>query len=381
MRFYNIIPLASLAALAIACGGNTPKESPEATPTAVAEEPTEVVIAEPEEVATGDPALAEYIVISKETMTLHLYDSNDALISRFEVATGKNPGNKQRSGDMKTPEGEFTIQEIVPAAHWTHDFGDGKGVIEGCYGNWFIRLYTPPHKGIGIHGTHAPESIGTRATEGCIHLHNNELDSLKVMVRPGMRVVIEAGSLDREADGVATPEEPATEPVAPKPVETTTKDVKAEAPKSEPATPKSTEGEVWHTVVDGDLVGRIAQKYGTTTAEIRRLNPDIDIDRISIGQRIKVKDATSSSPTTNPEAATPAQPAIPEVKPEAASTAEPAAKEVPATSSEEVWHTVVDGDLVGRIAQKYGTTSAKIAELNPDINIDRISIGQRIRVK
>ena len=44
-------------------------------------------------------------------------------------------------------------------------------------------------------------------------------------------------------------------------------------------------------------------------------------------------------------------------------------------------HTVVDGDLVGRIAQKYGTTSAKIAELNPDINIDRISIGQRIRVK
>ena len=115
--------------------------------------------------------------------------------------------------------------------------------------------------------------------------------------------------------------------------------------------------DVWHTVVDGDLVGRIAQKYGTTTAEIRRLNPDINIDRISIGQRIKVKGSPKVAAVT------------------------PESNVAPAANSEEVWYTVVDGDLVGRIAQRYGTTSAKIAELNPDINIDRISIGQRIRVK
>ena len=48
---------------------------------------------------------------------------------------------------------------------------------------------------------------------------------------------------------------------------------------------------------------------------------------------------------------------------------------------DEVWYTIQDGDLISRIAQRHGTTSRRIAELNPDINIDRISIGQRIRVK
>ena len=149
-----------------------------------------------------DAAMAKYIVISKEAMTLELYDSSDRLICRFGVAVGKNYGNKQRSGDMKTPEGEFYIEQIQPASHWGHDFKDGKGYIPNCYGNWFMRLKTPPHKGIGIHGTHAPESIGTRATEGCVRLKNSELDSLHRMVHVGMPVRIESSLLDRRADGV-----------------------------------------------------------------------------------------------------------------------------------------------------------------------------------
>lgn len=150
----------------------------------------------------GDPAMAEYIVISKENFTLELFDSEDRLICTFGCAVGKNYGNKQCEGDMKTPEGDFYIEEIKPAKHWGHDFKDGKGYIPNCYGNWFMRLKTPPHKGIGIHGTHAPESIGTRATEGCIRLEDSDLDSLYKMVRVGMRVRIESSALDRRADGL-----------------------------------------------------------------------------------------------------------------------------------------------------------------------------------
>ena len=150
----------------------------------------------------GDPAMAEYIVISKENFTLELFDSEDRLICTFGVAVGKNYGNKQREGDMKTPEGDFYIEEIKSAKHWGHDFKDGKGYIPNCYGNWFMRLKTPPHKGIGIHGTHAPESIGARATEGCIRLEDSDLDSLYKMVRVGMRVRIESSALDRRADGL-----------------------------------------------------------------------------------------------------------------------------------------------------------------------------------
>lgn len=105
--------------------------------------------------------------------------------------------DKEKPGDMKTPEGLFSVQQIQDASAWTHDFGDGKGEIRGAYGSHFIRLKTPGHCGIGIHGTHDPASIGTRATEGCVRLNNSDLlELVKKYVYVGMPVVI----LTSEAD-------------------------------------------------------------------------------------------------------------------------------------------------------------------------------------
>ena len=91
---------------------------------------------------------------------------------------------------MRTPEGIFYVSEIENATTWGHDFKDGKGRIEGAYGPWFIRLEVPGHKGIGIHGTHKPESIGTRDTEGCVRLQNADIDDLRKRVHVGMVVVV-----------------------------------------------------------------------------------------------------------------------------------------------------------------------------------------------
>ena len=63
----------------------------------------------------------------------------------------------------------------------------------------FIRLDVPGHKGIGIHGTHKPESIGTRDTEGCIRLENSEILKLKELAYLGMVVVITPSVQDAEA--------------------------------------------------------------------------------------------------------------------------------------------------------------------------------------
>lgn len=145
---------------------------------------------------------AKFIVISKETMTLTVYGANVNKLAEYGVAVGRNLGNKQKPGDMKTPEGTFEIEQIQDASHWTHDFKDGKGEIKGAYGSHFIRLLTPPHKGIGIHGTHDPSSIGTRATEGCIRLNNNDLLELVKMVRVGMPVIIVTSRQDQIADNI-----------------------------------------------------------------------------------------------------------------------------------------------------------------------------------
>jgi len=141
-------------------------------------------------------ANASFIIISKKEMTLSVCDYKGKMLDEYPIACGKNLGDKQIKGDMRTPEGIFTICDIQDAAHWTHDFGDGNGKIKGAYGAFFIRLLTPGHQGIGIHGTHDEESIGTRASEGCIRLQNENLLKLLKFIHVGTVVVITPSTED-----------------------------------------------------------------------------------------------------------------------------------------------------------------------------------------
>ena len=135
------------------------------------------------------------ILIKKSEFRLYLLvDGN--VVNSWPVALGKNAGQKRVSGDMKTPDGTFPIDEVLDSSYWTHDFHDGKGEIEGAYGPYFISLDTSALSGgawdgIGIHGTHDPASIGTRASEGCIRMNNEDLCALKEHVNVGMQVTIE----------------------------------------------------------------------------------------------------------------------------------------------------------------------------------------------
>lgn len=133
---------------------------------------------------------ASFIIVDKQTMELKVYDLEGDCIADFPMACGKVYGNKIEKGDNRTPEGIFRISDIQNSSEWKHDFGDGNGEISGSYGPWFIRLSTEPHKGIGIHGTHLPNSIGTRATEGCIRLNNDDIERLKNLVYYGLTVII-----------------------------------------------------------------------------------------------------------------------------------------------------------------------------------------------
>lgn len=139
------------------------------------------------------------IVIKKSLFEMLVF-KDGKLIKTYPVALGKNPGDKQRVGDNRTPEGSFTITSIENSSSWEHDFPDDTlGPIPGAYGPWFLRLSTYASEtktgnrwsGIGIHGTHDPASIGTRASEGCIRMYNENVDSLKKMIRVGTPVRIE----------------------------------------------------------------------------------------------------------------------------------------------------------------------------------------------
>ncbi len=130
-----------------------------------------------------------WIFIDKANFRLYLADGN-TVVDSWRIAVGKVTGNKRKGGDNRTPEGaDFSVQQIQDAHTWTRDFHDGKGAIKGAYGPWFIRLKTG-WQGIGICGTHDPDSIGTLASVGSVLLKNEDLVSLHQYVTVGMKVVI-----------------------------------------------------------------------------------------------------------------------------------------------------------------------------------------------
>lgn len=138
-----------------------------------------------------DPAESEpFIIVDKQAFTLTLVSSAGEAIKEYGIACAVNYGPKKVRGDHKTPEGTFKITQLLYAKGLSHDFGDGKGPVRDAYGPWFLRLGVPGFIDIGIHGTPFPESIGSRATEGCIRMRNDDITDLKQRVKVGTRVII-----------------------------------------------------------------------------------------------------------------------------------------------------------------------------------------------
>lgn len=191
-------PVHAAATVSVQTSAQTPTTSLPPNASEAAVPGNEVMETPPLEDASKPAAAAPTgisILIKKSEFRLYLLEDGQ-VVDSWPVALGKNAGQKEVSGDMKTPDGSFPIDEILDASYWTHDFGDGKGEIEGAYGPYFISLDTSALSGgawdgIGIHGTHDPASIGTRASEGCIRMYNSDLLALKKHISVGTQVTIE----------------------------------------------------------------------------------------------------------------------------------------------------------------------------------------------
>jgi hypothetical protein len=111
----------------------------------------------------------------------------EILLKRYLVGLGK---------DNKTPEGEFKIKTRLVDPPW---FKPGVGEIapnhpENVLGTrWlgfaekegFLEAAT-----FGIHGTREDNSIGTQSSNGCVRMHNAEVEELFEWVGEGTQVVI-----------------------------------------------------------------------------------------------------------------------------------------------------------------------------------------------
>lgn len=116
-----------------------------------------------------------------------------------------------------------------------------------------------------------------------------------------------------------------------------------------------------HTVRNGENDWTIAARYGLKPSDLRKMNPGVNWDNLSIGQSLKVP-ATEKVASTKPSASTPSKPA--------------AKPSTPQTSS----YTVAKNDNDWVIAKKLGTTPSKLHALNPGVDWGRLQIGTKLNV-
>lgn len=133
---------------------------------------------------------SKMLIVDKNQLMMTVINYKGTVLYTFPISVGKNYGQKQGRGDLRTPQGLFKIVSVEDSRNWSYDFEDDSlPAIKGAYGPYFFRLGTE-FQGIGIHGTHNPLSVGLRVTHGCIRLTNTDLVKLKKLVGPGTSVVI-----------------------------------------------------------------------------------------------------------------------------------------------------------------------------------------------
>ncbi len=106
-----------------------------------------------------------------------------------------------------------------------------------------------------------------------------------------------------------------------------------------------------HKVRSQENLKNIALKYNVTIEKIMEWN-SLRSTSIYVGQRLKIYTTEQIVPVNTPPP--------------------PPAKK---------YYTVRSGDTFGKVAQRHNLTQNQLQRLNPGINVNRLSVGQRLRVK
>jgi hypothetical protein len=132
------------------------------------------------------PKEKDRLVVDKARRRL-LWLRGRGMVKVYPIAVGRT--------DTETPEGDFIIVEKIVHPTWYKDRevippGDPRNLL----GTRWMGL---SRKGYGIHGTRYSGSIGAAVTDGCIRMHNRDIEELFEWVPKGTRVLIQtAGVLD-----------------------------------------------------------------------------------------------------------------------------------------------------------------------------------------
>ncbi len=156
-----------------------------------------------------------------------------------------------------------------------------------------------------------------------------------------------------------------------------------------------------YTVKSGDTLSGIAQKHGTSAKKLAELNGVQDPNKITVGQKLKIKGSTTSTIKTTSSAGiytvksgdtlsgiankngttTKALQDLNNIKNANLIKIGQKIKLPGSTASTKKYYTVKSGDTVSQIAANNKMTTAKIKSLNGLKNVNKIQVGQKLRVR
>lgn len=117
------------------------------------------------------------ILVDKEQQSLNVFElKKDNLLNKvreFAASTGKSPGDKVKTGDLKTPEGIYFFNQILNGKGLPPRYGLRAFVTD--YPNVFDQKRRKSGSGIWLHGIENAKELKPLDTKGCVAMRNEDL--------------------------------------------------------------------------------------------------------------------------------------------------------------------------------------------------------------
>ena len=138
------------------------------------------------------------LVLDSTKSTLFVFENTGRTpryVADYYVTIGKNGLEKVREGDKKTPVGVYHVVSQLPKDKLTDFYGSGAYPIS--YPNEWDQMRGRDGHGIWLHGTPRDTySRPPRASDGCIVLTNQDLETLAEKLQIGSTPIVIADSIE-----------------------------------------------------------------------------------------------------------------------------------------------------------------------------------------
>jgi len=144
------------------------------------------------------PEQKHAVVVDTQKSRLYLYQNDKGtprFVADYYISQGKLGAEKAREGDKKTPIGVYHVTSSLPRTKLTDFYGSGAFPIN--YPNEWDKRQGRSGHGIWLHGTPSDTfSRPPKASDGCVVLANQDLDSLAKSLQVGLTPVIISNNVE-----------------------------------------------------------------------------------------------------------------------------------------------------------------------------------------